>query len=142
MAVEREVLFGSDLKLIDHGGAMDLIGDSHGDLALASGNDNIVQALWLRLMVRQGELAPLGFPDYGSRLHEIIGEPNNQRTRVILMGHARAAVEQDPRVLKVASVEANVIPGERDVVRINMQINLIVQNTPVNLVFDVRLGTR
>jgi hypothetical protein len=58
------------------------------------------------------------------------------------MGHARAAVEQDPRVLKVASVEANVIPGDRDVVRVNMQINLIVQNTPVNLVFDVRLGTR
>jgi phage baseplate assembly protein W len=139
VAVERAVLFGSDLRLIQHGGAVDLIGDSRGDLALAAGNDNIMQALWMRLMVRKGELAPLGFPDYGSRLHEMIGEPNNQRTRVILMGFARAAVEQDPRVLKVAGVEAS---GTRDVVRITMQIDLITQNSPLNLVFDVRLGTR
>src|SRR5262249_26449563 len=112
-----------------------------GDIALAVGNDNIVQALQLRLLVRRGELAPLGLPSYGSRLHEIVGEPNNARTRVIAMGHARAAVEQDPRVKQVRSVTAEVPPGDRDTIRLELDIDLIAENTPLNLVFDVRLGS-
>jgi phage baseplate assembly protein W len=142
MAIERDILFGSDLRLLERAGTFDLIGDNAGDLALATGNDNIIQALVLRLSVRKGELAPLGWPNYGSRLHELLGEPNNQRTRVILMGHARAAIAQDPRVQRILRVEARVLPGERDVVRIDMQIELIHENTPLNLVFDVRLGTQ
>ena len=120
--------------------SLDLTGDRGGDLALAAGNDNIVQALQLRLLVRLGELAPLGWPDYGSRLHELIGEPNNQRTRVIAMGHARTAIEDDPRVKEVKTVTARVPPGERDTVRLEMDIELIQENTPVNLVFDLRLA--
>jgi phage baseplate assembly protein W len=142
MAIEREILFGSDLKLTSSGGTLDLTAGRVGDLQVAEGNDNIVQALALRLMVRKGELARLGFPDYGSRLHELIGEPNNQRTRVIAMGLARTAIEQDPRVLEVQSVVATVPPGERDTIRIEMEVELIRKNTPVNLVFDVRLGNR
>jgi phage baseplate assembly protein W len=142
MAIDREVLFGSDLKLTSSGGTLDLTAARLGDLQLAQGNDNIVQALTLRLMIRKGELARLGFPDYGSRLHELIGEPNNQRTHVIAMGLARTAIEQDPRVAEVESVTANVPPGERDTIRIDMEVKLITENTPVNLVFDVRLGNR
>jgi phage baseplate assembly protein W len=142
MAIDREILFGSDLKLTSSGGTLDLTAARLGDLQLAQGNDNIVQALTLRLMVRKGELERLGFADYGSRLHELIGEPNNQRTRVIAMGLARTAVEQDPRVAEVQRVEASVPPGERDTIRIEMDVELITENTPVNLVFDVRLGNR
>ena len=138
----RELLFGTDLALADTAPGLDLGVARGGDLALAVGNDNIVQALRLRLQVRRGELAPLGIPAYGSRLHELLGEPNNQRTRVIAMGHARAAVEQDPRVAKVLQVLADTPLGDRDTLRISMDIELIVQNTPINLVFDLRLGTR
>jgi phage baseplate assembly protein W len=139
MAADRDVLFGVDLNLLETAGALDLSGDRSGDLALAAGNDNIVQALQLRLMVRRGELARLGWPEYGSRLHELIGEPNNQRTHIVAMGHARAAIEEDPRVQEVKSVTARVPAGERDTVRLEMQIELIHENTPFNLVFDVRL---
>lgn len=139
---DRELLFGSDLALTDAAPGFDLGVARGGDLALAEGIDNIVQALRLRLLVRLGEMAPLGLPRYGSRLHELLGEPNNQRTRVIAMGHARAAVEQDPRVKKVVDVQAVSPPGERDTLRITMDIEIISVNTPVNLVFDLRLGTR
>ena len=64
----------------------------------------------LCLAVNVGELADLGFPDYGSRLNEVKGEPNVQRTRVIALGFARSAVEQDPRVRQVLSAEAR--PGQ------------------------------
>jgi phage baseplate assembly protein W len=142
MAIDREVLFGSDLKLTSSGGTLDLTAARLGDLQLARGNDNIVQALTLHLMVRKGELARLGFPDYGSRLHELIGEPNNQRTRVIAMGLARTAIEQDRRVAEVQSVVASAPPGDRDTIRLEMEVKLITENTPLNLVFDVRLGNR
>ena len=140
MATERSRLFGNDLRLLERGGDFDVTADRAGDLALAEGNENIAQALTLRLLVRRGELGALGWPNYGSRLHELIGEPNNTRTHTILMGHARAAVEQDPRVREVTGMRAYVLPGERDVARLEMEISLITENNPLNLVFDVRLG--
>jgi len=139
--VERASLFGSDLSLVGRVTGEDLLTDNVGDLALAHGNDNIAQALRLRLQVRLGELAPLGWPAYGSRLHELIGQPNNARTHVRLMAFARTAVEQDPRVAEVTSVETHVLPGERDTARVQMEVRLIDAPTPVNLVFDLNLGT-
>jgi len=133
----REIIFGSDLGLTAISGTYDLVVSPSGDLALARGNKNIVQALSLCLAVNVGELADLGFPDYGSRLNEVKGEPNVQRTRVIALGFARSAVEQDPRVRQVLSAEAR--PGQQDLLQIEMQIELIYENTPSNLVFDVRL---
>jgi phage baseplate assembly protein W len=141
MVEDRQRLFGNDLRLLERSGVVDVLPDYSGDLALARGNENIAQALTMRLLVRRGELAALGWPTYGSRLHELIGEPNQQRTHVVLMAHARSAVEQDPRVLEVLGIEAHVIPGERDVVRLEMEIQLITENNPLNLVFDVKLGT-
>jgi len=133
-------LFGDDLQIVDRAGGFDLLGDPSGDLALAHGNDTIAQALVLRLRVRKGEMARLGWAAYGSRLHELIGEPNNSRTHVKLMAFARAAVEQDPRVLEVKAVETTLIPGERDVVRILMEVALISAPNPLNLVFDMKLA--
>lgn len=141
MTVEREDLFGTDLRLMEAAAAMDVVADPTGDLAPVRGNENIVQALTMRLLVRKGELARLGWPNYGSRLHELIGEPNNQRTRTILMAHARTAIEQDPRVREVTDIEARVPEGERDTVRLNIEIQLIHENHPLNLVFDLKLGT-
>lgn len=137
--MERAALFGDDLRIVERVGGLDLLADPQGDLALARGNDNIAQALTLQLRVRQGELARLGWPDYGSRLHELIGEPNNARTHLKVMAFARAAVEQDPRVREVTAVESKVLPGERDVVRVLMEVTLIDQPNPLNLVFDLKL---
>lgn len=136
--MERAKLFGDDLLLANAYGGLDLR-PAAGDLALAHGNDNIIQALTLRLMVRRGELAPLGWPDYGSRLHELIGEPNITRTHVKLMAFARMAVQQDPRVAEVTDVRAEVLPGERGVVRLTLDLRLIDTPVPTNLVFDVNL---
>lgn len=139
MAFPREKLFGDDLLLVERANGFDLSGDAHGDLALAQGVDNLVQALKLRLLVRKGELARLGFPDYGSRLHELIGEPNNTRTHVKLMAFARSAIEADPRVVEVADLRTQVLPGERAVVRLVMDVIVISQPNPLNLVLDLDL---
>ncbi|ASC72325.1 hypothetical protein XM38_032820 [Halomicronema hongdechloris C2206] len=139
MTVPRERLFGSDLRLSDRAPGLDFVPSLRHDLDLAVGNDNIVQALILRLRIRQGELAPLGWPNYGSRLHELIGEANSPRTHARLMAYARAAIEADPRVLEIEAIAATVLPGERQVVRLQMEIQLIEQPHPLNLVHDIDL---
>jgi phage gp46-like protein len=143
MAVDRQKLFGTDILLREAAGGMDFaLGGptgSSGDVTLAYGNDNAVQALSLRLRVRKGELAPLGWPDYGSRLHELIGEPDLPRTRLKAQVFAREAVEADPRVKKVESVDVVAIPGERYVLRLALSVLLIDEPTALNLVFDLVL---
>src|SRR4051812_41403873 len=125
MSTDRARLFGNDLRLVPYTGDWDLTADGAGDLDLAVGTTNIAQALVLRLQVRRGELAPLGWPDYGSRLHELIGEPNIARTHVKIMAFAREAVAADPRVAEVHDVTTRLLPGERTTVRIEMEIWLI-----------------
>jgi phage baseplate assembly protein W len=138
---ERERLFGDDLHLRDGAAGMDLVRHGGGDLDVAHGNDAITQALYLRLMVRRGELARIGWPDYGSRLHELIGEPSVARTHARVMALARDAVEADPRVEAVTQISAAVPPGDRDVVRVELEVQLITEQNPLNLVFDVALGS-
>jgi phage baseplate assembly protein W len=138
MQLPRARLFGDDIRLRE-GVGLDLVPDGAGDLDLARGVDNIDQALRLRLLVRKGELAPLGWPDYGSRLHELIGEPNLARTHARLLAFAREAVEQDPRVEQVLQIQAEVPAGERDLVRLTLEVALIAEPHPSNLVIDIRL---
>jgi phage baseplate assembly protein W len=137
MTEERQRLFGDDLGLYGRNETYDLRPNWAGDLGIAHGNENIIQALTLRLRVRRGELAPLGWPAYGSRLHELIGEPNIGRIHVRLMAYARSAIEEDPRVAEVSAISAS--PSERDTVRLTMEIRIIEEPNPLNMVFDLDL---
>jgi len=143
MATDPRRLFGTDLALREGAGGADLTlegaAGGSGGIALAAGDDDIVQALTMRLKVRRGELAPLAWPDYGSRLHELIGEPDLARTRIKAQVFARDAVEADPRVKKVESVDVVSIAGERQVLRLAMLVSVIGEPTPLNLVFDLAL---
>jgi len=137
MTEERQRLFGTDLRLERRREPYDLRPDRAGDLDLARGDENIDQALTLRLRVHRGELAPLGWPAYGSRLHELIGEPNINRTRVKLMAYAREAIEEDARVAEVSEVSAD--PEEDSTVRLKMEIRLVHESDPLRIVFDFDL---
>lgn len=143
MEVDRQQLFGTDLGLRETSSGLDFMlagpSASAGDVALSHGNDNVVQALSLRLRVRKGELAPLGWPDYGSRLHELIGEPDLPRTRLKAQAFTRDALQADPRVADVKSVDVVSVPGERSVLRLAAGLLLINENTPLNLVFNLAL---
>lgn len=98
--------YGRDLRLVPAGDReLDLVADGRGDLAVTSGPDEVVQALSLRLLIRRGELAGLGWPDVGSRLHELVGEPDIPRTRLRLAAYVREALAGDPRVAGVPAVD-------------------------------------
>jgi phage baseplate assembly protein W len=111
------------------------------DLALCSGLDALRQAIANRLKTRQGELAALGHPNYGSRHHELIGQPNVQRTRDLIKLYVLQALRAEPRIEKVlsATVVAEQNPP-RDTVRIELTLQVIAAPVPLDLVVPFSLG--
>lgn len=114
------------------------------DIRTVSRVEAISQALVNRLKTRKGELADLGHPDYGSRHHELIGEPNVQRTRNLIKLYVLQALRREPRIERVLS--AVVRPDQdppRSMVRIELTLKLIDAPNPLNLVvpFSLEAGS-
>src|SRR6266478_4671890 len=105
------------------------------DLKTLSNTDNLVQALFLRFLTPQGELAVLGHPDYGSRLGDLIGELNNETTRNRAKLFVLEALGAEPRVKEVRSVAVTPNKSERTQIDINISLKTIESDTPLNLVF-------
>jgi len=95
------------------------------DLATWTGVDNLAQALLLRLLTWRGELTRLGHPAYGSRLHELIGELNDESTRSRAKLYVLQALAGEPRVARVVSV--TVTASRR--VREQIDIALVLETT-------------
>lgn len=66
------------------------------DLGTADGRASLGQALVLRLLTPLGALAPLGHPDYGCRLVELIGRLNDQTTRNLARLYTLQALQGEP----------------------------------------------
>ena len=76
---------------------VDLLSAAGGDVQTVTGRENLAQAIVNRLLTRRGELTGLGHPDYGSRLHLLVGELNNARTRGLAELYIRDSLAQEPR---------------------------------------------
>src|SRR5439155_22892381 len=111
------------------------------DLGIVRDLDAAEQLLANRLKTQLGELAPLGHPDYGSRHHELIGEPNVQRTRNLIKLYILQALRDEPRIERVlaASVKAEHDPP-RDTVRVELTLRVRGEPDPLNLVLPFSLG--
>lgn len=109
------------------------------DLAVAQGVPQAAQFLVNRLMTHRGELAPLGHPDYGSRHHQLVGEPNTERTRNLVKLYVLEALRDEPRVAKVLRCTVRSEARPRDIVRIHLDIRLIDRPEPLNLVVPLEL---
>lgn len=104
------------------------------DLDTVEGAENIAQALLLRFLTAEGELADLGHPRYGSRLHELIGEPNTEANRALAKLYALRAVRREPRVEQVLSASVRQRRDDRGGVDIDLRLKIIDTDTPLNLV--------
>ncbi|MBD2110046.1 GPW/gp25 family protein [Nodosilinea sp. FACHB-13] len=84
--------------------AVDLAVNPRSLFNTVSDRANLVQAILNRLHTHQGTLAELGHPDYGSRLHELVGELNNDRTRRLAELYIRQCLAQEGRIAQVLEV--------------------------------------
>ena len=119
---EKKEEIGVDLKLrFDQLGA-DLSPDL-GDFDTITDDDNLVQAIIHRLTTWEGELEDIGHADYGSRLHEVIGETNNARTRERLKNLVHACLEEEPRIIKIVDIKA--VQNVQDLNRVDIEITVL-----------------
>jgi len=140
-----EKLLGTDIKFILEPGpeycglGLDLLVSKKGDLQTVSGRENLGQAILHRMMTRQGELVDIGHPDYGSRLHELIGEPNNESTRDLVRLYIKECISQEPRVQDIVSLLVNVHKDNPHAVLVDITVLPIKSNVPMNVVFPFYL---
>jgi phage baseplate assembly protein W len=140
-----EELYGRDIKLQFElreeyvGLGADLKVGRRGDLQLVSGRENLGQAIVHRILTRQGELAELGHPRYGSRLHDLIGQPNNEATRDLVRLYVKECVMQERRVKEIAAIRVSPYSGNPHAVVLDITVVPIKSNVPMNLVFPYYL---
>jgi len=114
-------------------------GEMVSDLSAVAGVGNAEQAVIHRIKTVQGELAELGHPDYGSRHHQLIGQPNTVRNRNLVKLYILQALAGEPRIRKV--LRADVVPDpQRDRVTIALSITFIDSTTPADLVVPFSFG--
>ena len=105
------------------------------DLETLTADDNLRQALLLRFLTEQGELEPLGHPEYGSRLNHLIGEPNTLTNRNRAKLYVLEALAQEARVAEVLRVTVETNQADRGRLDIDVHIRPIYSDTVLNLVF-------
>jgi phage baseplate assembly protein W len=111
------------------------------DLDVVEGVPAAVQLFVNRLKTHKGELAPLGHPEYGSRHHELIGQPNVERTRALIKLHVLEALTHEPRIEKVLRCDVTAAHDPpRDVVRIVLEVQVVAEPKPQLLVVPFDLG--
>jgi len=109
------------------------------DLEMLKDLQNLQQALLLRFLTRTGELSLLGHPDYGSRLHTLIGELNNDTNRNRAKLFVLETLATEPRVKQVNSVDVTPDASIRDQINIKVSLTAIDTDTPLNFVFPFSL---
>lgn len=100
------------------------LGRSGGDLGTVDRRSNLTQAILNRFYTRRGELTQLGHPDYGSRLHLLMGEMNNTRTRRLAELYIRECLAQETRISEVQQIMFE--PPSRDLEKRNVLVTTIV----------------
>jgi hypothetical protein len=112
------------------------------DLSVIAGVGELVQALIMRLMTERGELAVLGHPEYGSRHHTLIGEPNTEGNRNLLKLYILECLRQERRLQEVMRVDVKEGPGRenRDKVDVSIEVRMKGVPDPLNLVVPFSFG--
>ena len=106
-----EITFKKDVELDESGDLA--LNDARGDFRTVSGIENLVLALTHRLAIFRGELAY--HPDYGSKVHNIPGQPGDLRVFALARIETVRVLRQDPRVDSVLQVIASHINDQLDI---------------------------
>lgn len=116
-AASASEIYGTDIDLTSG----DFTATDSGDIAVLVGNDNLRQALTMRVNVQRYEL--VYYPTYGSFVRTMLGKGNNPINANIANGYAQASVQSDPRVQRVQNSTVQVTG---DAMEITMDVNPIV----------------
>lgn len=92
------------------------------DVGSVGGDQNLEQAIITRLLTPRGELDGLAHPEYGSRLHELIGRQNTPTVRNLVKLFILDSLQGEPRIEEVSEVTVEQAPGRRDGVSVLLRV--------------------
>jgi phage baseplate assembly protein W len=115
-------------------------GPSRRDLATVAGRDNLEQAVALRLLTPAGELAPLGHPDYGSRLPDLVGRQNTPTTRNLVRLAILDSLARERRIAEVLAVRVEPLAGRRQAVAVDVEVLPAAGGGPLSIPFTLELA--
>jgi len=95
---------------------------SDGDIGLVAELDNAVQAIRNRLLTRLGTYPNID-TEYGSEIHNILGEKLNNETISELEVYINDCMLEEPRVYEITSLDITVI--DKDNLRLQLQLQLV-----------------
>jgi phage baseplate assembly protein W len=104
------------------------------DFRAVGGRDNLGQAVILRLLTPRGELTALGHPEYGSRLHELVGRQNTATTRNLAKLFILDSLQAERRIASVVAVDVSPDPVIRE------RIDVLVQVQPIGVSDPLTIG--
>jgi len=110
-----------------------------GDIEIVEGRELMVQAIRNRLLTRKGELAPLGHPEYGSLLEDIIGEANTPDTHRVMEILVRDCLRYESRIRNIVSVTAIPSTENRDEVFISVHVELAPEGEELKITYPLYL---
>jgi phage baseplate assembly protein W len=92
------------------------------DMGTVGGDQNLEQAIIMRLLTPRGELDGLAHPEYGSRLHELIGRQNTPTVRNLVKLFILDSLQGERRIKEVSEVTVERAPGRRDGVSVLLRV--------------------
>ena len=95
-------IYGTDWAIEDG----DFAVGPNGDFATVAGDDNLVQAVELRLVNRQGDL--IRHPLYGQTIYKLLGQSGTPTNNLLAANRAAAAVGADPRIASTQNTIATI----------------------------------
>lgn len=112
------------------------------DLGVVKGRANLGQAVVIRLLTPRGELTALGHPEYGSRLHELIGVLNTDTNRNLARLYILEALQQEPRIETVEelTVEPVLVRHGRVADRVTDRVHVLLRVKPVGITDTITIG--
>ena len=109
------------------------------DFATIEGRHNLGQALAARLLTPLGELAPLGHPVYGSRLHEVVGRVNTATTHNLAKLFVIEALKQERRIEKILAVTVSPHPVDRFLILIAVSAKPVGSDVAIDVAFTLEI---
>ena len=119
------------LKDIAHKG--DLLASPSGDLQVVTGENNIREALFRRLMTVQGSL--IHRPNYGVGIKQFVNAPNTFDNQRLIAQRIKEQFELDFRVDEVVAVQIDNRPDNPERITFTVRVRLAGVDEDVTLQF-------
>ena len=111
--------------------------DEQNEIALAKGEEDIQEAIWIILSTAFGER--LMHPDFGCGIHDLVFAPNNTGTAGLARFYVEDALTRwEPRI-DLEEVEVQADPAEQELLLISVSYRVRTTDSRYNLVYPFYL---